>query len=688
MSNKKLNNQKANQVLKELDEIIGDGEVAELRRIRILLGAFGTKVASGMLQAVKSALPKMFQDQIKADLSVKVEVPKEVEARITNWEDMPTVQPVVNVSVPDKVTLSDTKPAWYVAPTPVDLQPMQIGLTSIATALVQLGVGLTKPMLLDKRYEYLGKASEVPLGVVLHDTNGKPYDFRQMLQDVFLPVGSSIGGGGGSSTGIVQQGARDVTAQNWYVMLRDSSDNEIDPRDRAWTLSSGTDSVAAVQSGLWSVSITGTPDVNVTDRAARLVGIVYGENAQLQQRTTTNELETYDTNLATVLGTSSLINSGRLKVEASPTSGSVWDVSDRAARLLGVVYGSQGQQLSQKATTFELNTYDTNLATVLGTASLINSGRLKVEASPLSGSVWDVSDRAGRLLGVIYGSQGQQLSQRATTFEANVWDTNLATVLGTASLIASGRLKVEASQLTSPWVTSISGTVTVDTELPAAGALGDSVSNPTTPMVGAAGMLWNVTNWERWQAARNGLNSTGVGVGNMAAVGQFDDTSTGSVTENQFAHVRISSRRAWYVEGVTAHDIPVTENPLLVGERASFAKPTQVSADGDKVNAWSERSGARVVSNPTGTRTVGTTDCPSASTAYRITTSSTWVHNFVLQAKRGNVGVITWGHSSTYANNTMELRPGQSIPLGTIDISLLYFGSDAAGDDINYNYTS
>lgn len=36
----------------------------------------------------------------------------------------------------------------------------------------------------------------------------------------------------------------------------------------------GVVSVTATQSGAWSVSITGTPDVNVTDRAGRLLGIV------------------------------------------------------------------------------------------------------------------------------------------------------------------------------------------------------------------------------------------------------------------------------------------------------------------------------------------------------------------------------------------------------------------------------
>ncbi len=37
-------------------------------------------------------------------------------------------------------------------------------------------------------------------------------------------------------------------------------------------------------------TIIGTPDVNVTDRVSRILGIVYGNLAQLQQRPVTNEL--------------------------------------------------------------------------------------------------------------------------------------------------------------------------------------------------------------------------------------------------------------------------------------------------------------------------------------------------------------------------------------------------------------
>jgi hypothetical protein len=62
-----------------------------------------------------------------------------------------------------------------------------------------------------------------------------------------------------------------------------------------------------------SVSITGTPTVDVTDRVGRLLGVVASITAAV-------------------------------------------DISDRAARLVGVVYGSQAQQLKQTATNFNLQT--------------------------------------------------------------------------------------------------------------------------------------------------------------------------------------------------------------------------------------------------------------------------------------------------------------------------------------------
>jgi hypothetical protein len=50
-------------------------------------------------------------------------------------------------------------------------------------------------------------------------------------------------------------------------------------------------------------------------------------------------------------------------------------------------------------------------------------------------------------------------------------------------------------------VTRVTGTVTVDSELPAAAALSDAFANPTAPGVGAFAMLWNSATWDRAKGA-------------------------------------------------------------------------------------------------------------------------------------------------------------------------------------------
>lgn len=50
----------------------------------------------------------------------------------------------------------------------------------------------------------------------------------------------------------------------------------------------------------------------------------------------------------------------------------------------------------------------------------------------------------------------------------------------------------------------VSGTVTADTELPAAAALSDTFANPTAPAVGAFLMGWDATDWARIWSIRDG----------------------------------------------------------------------------------------------------------------------------------------------------------------------------------------
>ena len=60
---------------------------------------------------------------------------------------------------------------------------------------------------------------------------------------------------------------------------------------------------------------------------------------------------------------------------------------------------------------------------------------------------------------------------------------------------AGGSLTVDGS-------VAVTGSVTADTELPAAAALADNTANPTVPGVAAFGMVWDGANWDREPATR------------------------------------------------------------------------------------------------------------------------------------------------------------------------------------------
>lgn len=75
------------------------------------------------------------------------------------------------------------------------------------------------------------------------------------------------------------------------------------------------------------------------------------------------------------------------------------------------------------------------------------------------------------------------------------------------------------------------------------------------------GFVFNGTTWDRQYSVANGMNSTGTGIAASGIIGHFDDTSTGAVTENQFAPVRINSSRELKVNDAAAITLlgPVTE---------------------------------------------------------------------------------------------------------------------------------
>lgn len=131
---------------------------------------------------------------------------------------------------------------------------------------------------------------------------------------------------------------------------------------------------------------------------------------------------------------------------------------------------------------------------------------------------------------------------------------------------------------------------TVDTELPAAAALSTAFANPTAPAVGAFGMGWNGTNWDRLSTANTGRLQVDVitgggsnasilvdnaaftdGTSSVATAGYiFDEVAGTALTENDVAAARIDSKRAI---------VNVLEDATTRGQRASISAAGALAAN-------------------------------------------------------------------------------------------------------------
>jgi hypothetical protein len=202
------------------------------------------------------------------------------------------------------------------------------------------------------------------------------------------------------------------------------------------------------------------------------------------------------------------------------------------------------------------------------TGSGVEATALRVTIATDSTGVLSVDDNAGSLT-----VDNAALSVTGGGVEATALRVTIATD-------STGVLSVDdnGGSLTVDGTVAVSGTVTVDSELPAAGALGDGATNPTTPMIGANAMLFNGTTWDRMRGdITNGLDVDVTRV-------------TGNVTIVQATASSLNAQ----VVGEVAHDGVDAGNPIKVGFQARTTLPTAV-ADADRVNAFADKYG-RVVS--------------------------------------------------------------------------------------------
>lgn len=185
-------------------------------------------------------------------------------------------------------------------------------------------------------------------------------------------------------------------------------------------------------------------------------------------------------------------------------------------------------------------------------------------------------------------------------------------------------------------VTRVQGTVTVDSELPAAAALADGAGNPTTPTVGAGNLAFNGTTWDRVRGdVTNGLDvdvtrsalptgastlaeqqtqttalqliddtvhAANAALGKVNAIGaQMDDAATTAATENNVSALRINSDRALHVNLRSgAAEVGTSGAPLRTDPTGTTAQPvTQATAANLNAEVQGDAAhGAAVTGNP------------------------------------------------------------------------------------------
>lgn len=151
-----------------------------------------------------------------------------------------------------------------------------------------------------------------------------------------------------------------------------------------------------------------------------------------------------------------------------------------------------------------------------------------------NGTTWD------RMPGT---TSGVKVILQTQTDTVMVGGVNIKEINGVTPLMGAGNTGTGSLRVT---IASDQAAVTVDTELPTAAALSNGATNPTAPAVGSFLMVFNGTTWDRKLSAVHATDSTGTGIEANAILGEFDDTSPTTITENRFGNLRISSNRNLY----------------------------------------------------------------------------------------------------------------------------------------------
>lgn len=305
------------------------------------------------------------------------------------------------------------------------------------------------------------------------------------------------------------------------------------------------------------------------------------------------------------------------------STGALWVIPSGTVTVSGSVTANAGTNLNTSALALEAGNLATLAGIVTATRAAVNPIVAQTGVQGGSGAVSANTQRVVLATDVALPTGSNVIGQVTQSGSWNVGTvTSLTQMNGQAISMNTGLRDAGTQRVTiatndivpvsqsGSWSVSVTGTATVDTELPAAAALADNTANPTVPGVGAFLMAWDGSNWDRVQtgAATGGA----LKVDGSAVTQPVSGTITANAGSGTFATnlsqvggtnvVTGGVNGSQGVGGLAAHDAAVSGNPVLIGGRANLDEPAAVDANGDAVHAWFDRLGRQVVvrghSNP------------------------------------------------------------------------------------------
>jgi len=274
----------------------------------------------------------------------------------------------------------------------------------------------------------------------------------------------------------------------------------------------GNSTLAVTQSGTWNVGLNaGTNNIGDVDIASITPVTATGTITALNGTVAIDVggygavgIQLSGTWSATVTFEATVDGTNWTTLEVWPTGGSSPQTTSTSN---GVFYAPCGglNQIRARASAFSSGTIQVDMQASTASAKMLAAGGTGGTSSsfassfPSTGTAVGFNDgtnmQAAEVVDADTGAGTEYILKINPRFTASGGSVEAGTAsnpfridpTGTTTQPISGTVTANAG----------SGTFTVDSELPAAATLGDAASNPTTPTVGAANLLFNGTTWDR-----------------------------------------------------------------------------------------------------------------------------------------------------------------------------------------------